>query len=66
MNMKLNLLNWVFSCVTIYVVVMGYLTNRVQERLPVILNSAFMYGKFADVDKSSQLKIIEVPKRQVP
>ena len=61
--MDLNLLKWVFSCMTIYVVVMGYLMNSVQERLPLILNSAFRYGKFADVGKSSQLKIIEVPKR---
>jgi hypothetical protein len=61
--MELNLLKWVFSCMTIYVVVMGYLINSVQERLPLILISGFRYGKFADVGKSSQLKIIEIPKR---
>jgi len=61
--MELNLLKWVFSCMTVYIVVMGYLINCVQERMPVILKSAFKYGKFADVDNSSQWKITEIPKR---
>jgi len=61
--MELNLLNWAFSCMTVYIVVMGFLINSVEKHLPVILNSAFRYGKFADVGKSSQLKIIEIPKR---
>jgi len=62
-NMELNLLKWVFSCLTILTVVMGYLINSMQKRLPPILNSAFRYGKFADVGISSQLKNIEIPKR---
>jgi len=45
---------------------MGYLINSVHERLQVILKSAFRYGKFTDVDKSSPWKIIEIPKRQLP
>jgi hypothetical protein len=63
LNMELNLLKWAFSCMAVYVVVMGFLINSVQKHLPVILNSAFRYGKFADMAKSSQLKSIEIPKR---
>jgi hypothetical protein len=59
--MELNLLKWVFSSMTVYFIVMGYLVNSLQERLPLILHSALRYGKFVDVGKSSQLKLLKVP-----
>jgi hypothetical protein len=61
--MEFNLLKIGFSYMTIFVVVMGCLINSVEKYLPVFLIQAFRHGKFAYEGKSSQLKIIEVPKR---
>jgi hypothetical protein len=61
--MEFNLLKTVFSYMTIYVVVMGCLTNNAERYVPVFLRQIFRYGKFAYEGKSSQLKIIQVPKR---
>lgn len=52
-----------FSFMTIFVVVLGCLINSVEKCLPVCMKQAFRHGKFAYEGKSSQLKIIEVPKR---
>lgn len=51
-----------FSFMTIFVVVLGCLINSVEKCLPVCMKQAFRHGKFAYEGKSSQLKIIEVPK----
>jgi len=52
-----------FSCMTIFVVVFGCLINNIEKYLPVFMKQTFRHGKFAYEGKSSQLKIIEVPKR---
>jgi thiamine transporter ThiT len=61
--MEFNLLKIGFSFITVFVVVMGCLINSVEKYLPVFLTQTYRYGKFAYEGKSSQLKIIEVPKR---
>ena len=61
--MEFNLLKIGFSFMIIFVVVMGCLINSVENYLPVFLTQTFRLGKFAYEGKSSQFRIIEVPKR---
>lgn len=62
LNMELNLLKIGFSCITIFVVVIGCLINSIEKYLPVFLTRTFRHGKYAYKGKSSQW-VIEVPKR---